>query len=82
MGVFVGGVLARGGFLQEGGLDGEGGGFAGDGFWLEGGFGRRGIWPDGGFARRGVLSGRGFVLFPLTTTVATPNINCILVSTL
>ena len=61
------GVLARG---REGGL-------------MEGGFGRRGVlagggfWPEEGFCPEG-----GFVLFPLTTTVGKPNINCILVSTL
>ena len=61
--------------------------FAGGGFWpewvgLQEGVCRRGFWPEGGFGRRGSLSGGFFFLFPLTTTVATPNINCILVSTL
>ena len=37
------GVLARGGFLQEGSFGQREGGL------LEGGFGRRGVWPEEGF---------------------------------
>ena len=75
-------------------MAGGGGGFAGGGFWPEVGFGRRlvlvggGFRSEGGFGRRGVLVGEGFFYggafcpILMTTKVATPNINCILVSTL
>ena len=66
------GIFVWGGFLQEGGELPERG-FALGGFWTEGGFTRGGILSEGGFCPEG-----DFVLFPLTTTVATPNINCIL----
>ena len=67
------GVLPEGAFCQRGVL-------ARGGFLQERGFGRRG--GGGGFAEVGFWPEGGFVLFPLTTMVATPNINCILVSTL
>ena len=63
------------GFLQEAI-------FAGGGFWTEGGFCRRGFLAGGRFWSEGGFGRRVFFLFSLTTTVATPNINCILVSTL
>ena len=47
------GVLARGGFLQEGGF--------GRRFFFAGG----GFWPEGDFGLRGVLSGGGFCPVPV-----------------